>query len=65
MPLAGTSAVPSWAPSSEAEALADGDALAGGDDAEAAVAGDEDEDEDEALEQPTMRLRTAATGTLR
>jgi hypothetical protein len=63
MLLAGSSAVPSWAPSSEAGALADGDALAE-DDVEAAVVGDEDEDG--ALEQPTMRTpRTATTEALR
>ena len=61
MLLAGSSAVANCAPSSEAGALADGDALAEGDDAESAVA----EDEDDALEQPAIRTPRTAAGTLR
>ena len=55
MSLVGSSVALSWVPFN---ALADGDALAGGDDAEVAVA------VDEVLEQPAMRApRMTATGT--
>jgi hypothetical protein len=57
-----TTVTPELSADAQDGAELDGDALAGGDDAEVAVA----EGEDEVLEQPTMRApRMAATGTLR